>query len=80
MPAETAAGRGESPSEAAGLRGAKARRRRLLAGKEPGRPWPARRQARKRVAVPQQAKGDQREAVGEACRLPELRSKTKAGA
>ena len=47
MSAETAAERGESPSEAAGLRGAKARRRRRLAGKEPGRPWPARRQARR---------------------------------
>ncbi len=33
IPEETAAGRGVSPSEAAGLRGAKARRRRRLAGK-----------------------------------------------
>ncbi len=33
IPAETAAERGESPGEAAGLRGAKARRRRRLAGK-----------------------------------------------
>ena len=36
--AETGAGRAKSPGEADGLRGAKARRRRWLAGKEPGRP------------------------------------------
>ena len=79
IPAETAAERAVSPSEAAGLRGAKARRRRRLAGKEPGRPWPARRQARKRVAVPQQAKGDKREAEARACRLPEPRRETRRG-
>jgi len=73
MPAETAAERGESPSEAAGLRGPRGD---AEGGSEANgaRPEAKRSGAGRACGV---AKGDQREAAGKACRLPELPRKPK---
>ncbi len=73
MPAETAAERGESPGEAAGLRGPRGD---AEGGSEANgaRPESKRSGAGRACGV---AKGDQREAAGKACRLPELPRKPK---